>query len=328
MQKSIKFLIPLLCISFFFIHCFEDEPTEPEESVLNGQSYEIMYYSKREGIVNIYKLTKEGVEIPIIEDEQHQDWWPRVSPDKKTMLWYKSPKSGDYNNYEEAELWMANVDGSNQRKVLDLKDNNWTAQGVADWSPDGKELVMAATDETGHWHLFRTDTNGKIIKKLTTRNSLFGDPSWSPDGSKIVYTAYPADYTGSPINFFKLEIHTMNKDGSNEKRLTFDDERDHDPYWSPDGKEITFESQYELLHCLLGKWAVRKVILSSGETVDVVKDGNLNGVTRWSPNSDKLFFPRIICGDFAILVSTDRMGNNMETVVSVPNVQIYDCDIF
>ncbi len=39
-----------------------------------------------------------------------------------------------------------------------------------------------------------------------------------------------------------LDIYIMNEDGSNERRLTYNDAHDSDPNWSPDGTAIVFKS--------------------------------------------------------------------------------------
>lgn len=339
MIRSVKLLstsfiiILLLCCSNDDANVPIDETSEnlpPQEIEDAKESLAIYYYSKRDGVYNIYK-EQEDKESPIIIDNDHNDWWMRVSPNKQKMLWYKSPKDvpapDEYNNYDDAELWMADPDGSNPQKVIDLDDYGWSAQGVADWSPDSKELVMAVIDESGFWHIYTTDADGDNPKKISQRNSLFADPSWSPDGEKIVYTAYPVDYMGNPFNFFNLEIHIMDRDGSNELRLTYDDLRDHDPYWSPDGKEIAFESQWNLLHCLIGKWAIRKYNFDIEQTSDVVKDDNGNGIPRWTNDSQHLYFARKLCNELTVLARTDREGNGLKTVIESDLFNILDCDL-
>lgn len=137
------------------------------------------------------------------------------------------------------------ADGSNERVLLPQGSHGWSSQGVVDWSPDGTKLVMAG--ETDHWNLYVTDTDGSNPLRISERDGLYLDPSWSPDGSKIVYTAIPADREITIFDlarvFTFLEVFTSDPDGSNEVRHTFDDLRDHDPYFSPNGEEISFESQ-------------------------------------------------------------------------------------
>ncbi len=296
----------------------------------NNEELELFYYSKRNGVNNIYKSDLQGNETSIIIDNNNHDWWVRVSPNKQTILWYKSPlnvpANDEFNNYDEAELWMANYDGSNPRKIIDLSDYNWSAQGVADWSPDGKELVMAVTDSSGLWGIYITNSNGTNPQKISKRKSLYADPSWSPDGQKIVYSAFPDGYVG--INTFKLEIHVMDRDGTNEVRLTNDDFQDHDPYWSTDGKEVAFETLWGLSKCsVIGKWAVRKYNFDNNQTTFIIQDENASGVPRWTQNSENIYFGRTVCGELTKIVRTDRNGNNLKTIISSNSFPIYDCDI-
>jgi Tol biopolymer transport system component len=58
-------------------------------------------------------------------------------------------------------------------------------------------------------------------------------PSWSPDGTKIVFTARRGG---------NHQIYVMNTDGTNPTRLTNNDAEDEYPSWSPDGTKIAFTS--------------------------------------------------------------------------------------
>ena len=59
----------------------------------------------------------------------------------------------------------------------------------------------------------------------------------SPAWGKIVF------YSNRDGNY---EVYTMNLDGSNQIRLTFNEARDSYPVWSPDGQEILFQSDFDL----------------------------------------------------------------------------------
>ena len=75
--------------------------------------------------------------------------------------------------------------------------------------------------------------DGSGQRQLTPAEG-FGDPAWSPDGTRIAYTNYvDCDPACS-------QICTMNADGSASRCLTPAEERAEAPAWSPDGDEIAF----------------------------------------------------------------------------------------
>ncbi|MCH8286841.1 PD40 domain-containing protein [candidate division KSB1 bacterium] len=83
------------------------------------------------------------------------------------------------------------------------------------WSPDGTKIVFSSTrddnneSETPNLEIYVMDADGSNIKRLTNSLRHDGSPSWSPDGSQIIFES---DRNGS------FEIYIMNADGSNQRQ--------------------------------------------------------------------------------------------------------------
>jgi len=96
-------------------------------------------------------------------------------------------------------------------------------------------LIAFTTDRDQILHIYTINPDGMDIRPTSTENqTLDAMPSWSPDGSKIVFTSgRSGDY----------EIWSMNADGSERRKLT--DRRGWDglPRWAPDGAKIAFAGQ-------------------------------------------------------------------------------------
>ncbi len=88
-----------------------------------------------------------------------------------------------------------------------------------------------------HSEICTINPDGTGYRKLTDNSSLDAYPSWSPDGSRIVYLSWP-EY---PDN--TLDIYTMNSDGSSQVELYDSGYHDADCYWSGSKIVFTRESQ-------------------------------------------------------------------------------------
>jgi WD40-like Beta Propeller Repeat/HYR domain len=87
-----------------------------------------------------------------------------------------------------------------------------------------------------NFEIYVINADGSGVKRLTNNPASVddGEPSWSPDGTKMAFVSSRED--GGP------EIYVMNADGSNPTRLTNSPGWDAPSSWSPDGTKIAFVS--------------------------------------------------------------------------------------
>jgi TolB protein len=71
------------------------------------------------------------------------------------------------------------------------------------------------------------------VKRLlaVTAARAIGAPAWAPDGARIAFTIWDGD---------DAEIHVVDADGTDLRRLTRNEVDDNGPVWSPTGARIAF----------------------------------------------------------------------------------------
>ena len=133
-----------------------------------------------------------------------------------------------------ADIYIVNADGTNLRRVT----SDTTSELEGAFSPDNKRFVYVRKpgvrdligDEHELWTAYTDGSKRTLVLKMNARVS---HPRFSPDGTKIVFSAFVSDAD-------LTEIFVVNVDGTGLKRLTYDAGDDDMPTWSPDGITIAW----------------------------------------------------------------------------------------
>ena len=139
------------------------------------------------------------------------------------------------------QVWVAHSDLTGQRRLTNDHTSN---SGYPTWAPGGTRLAFDSdrsdpdpTDDNEISDVFTMDPNGRHVVRITGGDGFSADPSWSPDGSLLVFET---DLGQNPT---KQGIYTSRPDGSHLRRVTTlppGAEFDLAPRFSPDGKQIAF----------------------------------------------------------------------------------------
>jgi TolB protein len=129
------------------------------------------------------------------------------------------------------KLWIVRSDGGNLVHV--------SVKGVEAfapvWSHDGKTIAFLGfrgrqergTQRSGVY-VMNPKSGATTLLLASSTFPTFGDPAWSPNGSKIAFQRNPP----------RPGLFVINADGSGVRRLTHG--LDYEAQWSPDGEKIAF----------------------------------------------------------------------------------------
>ncbi len=125
---------------------------------------------------------------------------PSFSPDNQRVLF--SGLSGG-----QTDLWVANIDGSNPRQLMQDMHGDAHAQ----WSPDGRTIAFASdrgpdTDFSvlrfGKYHISLLDVETGAIRVIPNQEGININPQWAPDGKSLIFIS---DRTGV-ANLFLYDL--------------------------------------------------------------------------------------------------------------------------
>jgi Tol biopolymer transport system component len=123
---------------------------------------------------------------------QPEYWWSPYIPDENKGY----------------DVWVVNIDGSNEKQLTDIPDNN-----EGGWlSPDGSKVIYTSykkssinVDETQTieiWMMNEDGSDKKLLEKVNAGGIEIME--WNPDGSKIAFVTWVLRSDG-----FDRDIYTI-----------------------------------------------------------------------------------------------------------------------
>ena len=116
-------------------------------------------------------------------------------------------------------------------------DSTQTTPSIA--AGGGAGQIAFASARTGAPQIFLADLNGENAFQVTNMPDGACQPSWSPDGQKMVFIS---PCVGNEDIYRNTSLYIINADGSGLTTLDASPGGNFDPTWSPDGKLIAFTS--------------------------------------------------------------------------------------
>lgn len=181
----------------------------------------------------------------------------------------------------------------------------------------GGGVVAFYSERDGNSEIYAMNADGAGLRRLTHDPAEDDSPAISPDGSRIVFLTSRHD-PDPQFPFFKYEIYAMDTDGTNLRRLTTTEAVENHPAWSPDGKKILFDADYDGD----GKYEIYTMNADGTGVTRLTTTHADDRFADWSPDGARIAFSSNRNGQWDIYVM-DVDGRNQRPLTRGPGWEMF-----
>jgi len=213
-----------------------------------------------------------------LTDDGGSDRAPSLSPDRRTIVYLRGTNGA-------STLRVTATDGQGDRPLFAQPVEGCPDMGRPSWNPvDPEFLVLACTD--GAERALRLVTlDGEVMHTLDVGGMYPFDPTFSPDGKTILYSASGIAHSGGG------SLYTIAADGSGEPiRLTDGAPgADGGPTWSPTGEQIAFRRRVDN-GTRAGNFEIFVINVDGSDPRVLAADPAQDSGPAWSPDGAQIMF--------------------------------------
>jgi Tol biopolymer transport system component len=147
----------------------------------------------------------------------------------------------------------------------------------------GAGQIAFASNRSGSAQIWMIDVEGSHLTQITEIPEGACQPSWAPDGMRIVFVSPCEKHQEA---YLRSSLYIINVDGTGLTPLPTVAGGDFDPAWSPDGRYIAFTS-------LRGDFRPKLYLLdldNNNEVTLLTDEGTKNMQPAWSRDGKKIAF--------------------------------------
>ncbi len=196
--------------------------------------------------------------------------------------------------YDSYDIYMADTSG----KIIKQLTTSKGYDAEATLSPDGKKMIYCSVKD-GDLDLYIMDLASGKEKKITNTLGYDGGAWFSPDGKKIVWRA-SRPTTDAEVKEYKellaeglvapthMEVWVADADGKNAKQITFLEQANWAPNFTPDSKRIIFCSNHEYKRGFPFNMYLTDI---NGKGLEKIsRDKGFDAFPMFSPDGKKILF--------------------------------------